>query len=365
MFLSFPQLIGRKITVSAFLLVLHLISCSGEKYSQPQENVKQQPRRFFSENSFWNTPIPENPEIDPRNEHFINLLKSEPTGNNFGINLHQWTIPVYEVDRTTPTFDIHPHTLSEQEKKHWDTHRETFGYGPGFGKAVPIPEHALPDPEEDAHLAVVDWNRMLAWDMWGLRKRPDGSWESNTGMKYRLDGEGVFRTEDFEIIDGESIHFHGPSRASGVPAIAGLILYDEVIAGEIRHKLACAIRFAAFKQFVYPASWTDGYVEGGIPEGSVIQLDPNLDLSQFELLPGEIVVAKALKKYGMVVVDIAQGSPLYGEGLWGHPGKSWKGVLRDWDGGINSIPVQHYRVLKTGEIIAKGDARSVKHPYWD
>ena len=314
-------------------------------------------KSFFSESSFWNLPIGENPEIDPRSEHFIELLKSEPTGNKFGINCNKWTVPVYIADRSTPTYRIGSHHLSSAEKETWVTYREIFGHGPGFGEDVPIPKEATPDPEEDAHLAVIDLDRMLAWDMWGLVQHADGSWTSKTGMKYKLDGEGVFSTEDFDIINGESVHFHGPSRAAGVPIIAGLIMYDEVMAGKICHKLSCATRFNAKQEFVYPASWTDGFTEGGIPEGAVIQLDPGLDLSLFDLYPGEVVVAKALQEYGMVVVDVAGGSPIYAEGLWGHPGKSWDGLLREWDGGINDIPLEHYRILKLPEKVKKGDAR--------
>ena len=250
------------------------------------------------------------------------------------------------------------------EKITWDSQREYFGHGPGFGDDVPIPDKALPDPEVDAHFAIVDRENNMAWDMWGFRTRADGSFESNTGMKYRLDGDGAFKTESFEIKNGESVHFHGPSRAAGVPAIAGLIMYDEVMSGKIGHKLAIATRFAAFQEFVYPASWTDGYTKGGIPEGAVIQLDPNLDLSIFELTDGELVVAKALQEFGAVVVDVAQGTPLYAEGLWGHPDKSWKGILHEWDKGICTIPIENYRILKVGETIKKGDARSLKNPYW-
>jgi len=320
------------------------------------------PRRFFSEASFWNQPIPPDARPDPRNEHAVALLRSEPTGA-FGINIEEWTIPVYEVDETTPTYDIARHFLSAEEKKDWDTTQEAFGHGPGFGREVPIPRSAVPDPEEDAHFAVVDWGRLLAWDMWGFRRRPDGRFESNTGMVYRLDGEGVFRTADLGAVDGESIHFHGPSRAAGVPAIAGLILHDEVKAGRIRHKLACAVRYAAFKEFVFPAAWTDGFTPDGIPEGALLQLDPALDLSGFDLLPGERVVARALQEYGMVLVDVAQGSTLYAEGLWGHPGRSWKGVLRKSEG-IKSIPVERYRLLEFGPVTRQGDARSLKKPYW-
>jgi hypothetical protein len=330
------------------LLMFLLTSCAEDRTGT---------KRFFSDTSFWNQPIGEHPEIDPESDRFISLLKQEPTGNNFGINATRWTIPVYEACKTTPRVDIGYYYLSDREKEHWHTSRERFGHGPGFGKNVPMPPEATPDPEEDAHLAVVDRENRIAWDMWGLQKHEDGSWTSNTGMKYPLDGDGVFRTEDFDILDGESVHFHGPSRAAGVPAIAGLILYDEVMSGKIEHKLACATRFNAKQEFVYPASWTDGFVEGGIPEGAVIQLDPGLDLDRFGLWPGEKVVARALQEYGMVVVDAAGGSPIYAEGLWGHPGKSWEGVLREWDGGINSIPYDHYRVLKLPETIKRGDAR--------
>ena len=326
--------------------------------------VKTDGQRFFSDESFWNQPIPEDAEADPRSDYWISLLKQEPTKEYFGISYKKWTIPVYEADSTTPVYEIKKHYLSEEEKITWNTEREAFGHGPGFSY-VPVPKNAEPDPEEDSHLAIIDRQRQIAWDMWGFRKLPDGTFESNTRMIYPLDGDGTFRTEDFDIMNGESIHFHGPSRAAGVPAFAGLIMYDEVMEGEIKHKLSCATRYNALQEFVYPASWTDGFVEGGIPEGAVIQLDPNLDLTPFNLTREETIIAKALQKYGMVIVDAAQGQPIYAEGLWGHPGKSWEGKVRDWDGGINDIPYDHYRVLKVENVVKKGDARSRRNPYWD
>ncbi len=346
-------------SIFGLLFLSILITCSTKTETQP-------PRRFFSDQSFWNQPIPAEAEIDPRSAQWIEMLKQEPTGEYFGINFRQYTIPVYEVDESTLMVRVKYHYLTPVEKRTWVTvaERNRFGHGPDFNP-VPIPAGAVPDSASDAHLAVVDWKRKLAWDMWGLRKLADGSWESNTGMVYRLDGDGVFDGFQLGYVDGESVHFHGPSRAAGVPAIAGLIMYDEVMAGEIRHKLSCATRYAAYKEFVYPASWTDGFVEGGIPEGAVIQLDPNLDLSQFELTPEEQVIAKALQVYGMVVVDVAGGQPIYAEGLYGHPNKSWEGKLRDWDGGINSIPYDHYRVLKIENPQSRGDERSRSNMrYW-
>jgi len=354
----------------AVVLSLLFFSCKETSESEKSSIIKSENKvkRFFSEESFWNQPIPKNAEVDPRSEKWIKMLEQEPTGENFGISFETWTIPVYEVDENTPLYNVEYHQLSDKQKKTWNTinDRKQFGHGPSFNP-VPIPNNATPDPEEDAHFTIIDWNRMVAWDMWGLRKRKDGSWESNTGMFFRLDGDGIFDGYELGYVDEESVHFHGPSRAAGVPAFAGLIMYDEVMAGEIKHKLSCATRYAAYREFVYPASWTDGFTEGGIPEGAVIRLNPNLDLMQFDLTKEEIIIAKALQKYGMVIVDIAQGQPIYAEGLWGYPNKSWKGKLHEWDKkkGINSIPFRHYQIMKVENVINKGDTRTKINPPWD
>ncbi len=319
-------------------------------------------KRFFNDSSFWNRPVSENPETDPRNQEWIKLLEKEPSKLNFLVNCESWTIPVYEVDSTTPLQKIGFHYLTNNEKKHWHTNKEHFGHGKGFG-LVPIPTTASPDPESDSHMAVVDRKKGMVWDMWDLLKDKDGNWRSATGMVYQLNGSGVFKTEDIGVQDGESVHFYGPSRAAGVPAIAGLIMYDEVLEGEIRHKIAAASRFCAYREFVFPAAWTDGFTEGGIPEGSVIQLDPNLDLNKFDLTKEEKIVCKAIQKYGMVLVDIAEGQAIYAEGLWGHPGKSWKGKLRKV-GGISQIPYNCYKVLKVTNSVKKGDGRSKFETVW-
>ena len=347
-----------KKSLSFSVVFLLIVIISGCKSGSPEP--AQKVIRYFSDESFWNQPIPENPEIDTRNTEWIEMLKKEPTQNNFGTSYSVYTVPVYEADSSTPLYDIKYQELSDDMKKNWDSKVERFGHGPGFDR-IPIPDSAIPDPQGDHHMAIVDWSTMTAWDMWGCEKLPDGSWKSNTGMKYSLTGSGVFDSTMFPIKNGESIHFYGPSRAAGVPIIAGLIRYDEVMAGEINHKLSFASRYCAYQEHCFPAVWTDGPVDGGIPEGAVIQLDPKLDLSQYDLTPEELVVAKALQKYGMVLVDWAGGQPIYAEGLYGHSGKTWKGKLREWEkAGINSIPYDKYRVLKVQNAVFKGDGKSKK-----
>ena len=46
-----------------------------------------------------------------------------------------------------------------------------------------------------------------------------------------------------------------------------------------------------------------------LPEGTLLQLDPALDLGKLKLKPGEQVVATALQRYGGYIMDVA-GTPL-------------------------------------------------------
>lgn len=175
-------------------------------------------------------------------------------------------------------------------------------------------------------------------------------------MVYAADGSGVWRTSDFNVKNGESIHFHGPGRAAGVPIVAGLAMRWELLAGEVRHKIAMATWHNAFQQFVAPATWTDGFEDGGLPEGAVMQLDPALDLSAYGLSPAATALARAMQVYGMVNVDNARGNVVYTEGLYGHPGQTWDGIFEPDE--LKRIPLDKYRVVELGPITPMGDSRA-------
>ncbi|RMG64292.1 MAG: hypothetical protein D6722_16980 [Bacteroidetes bacterium] len=341
--------------MSIWLLILFLMACQ-----PPAASTSDQPRRFFASNSFWNQPIGPDPALAPQSGAWIDLLAQDPSCEHIGINVESYTIPIYVVDSLTPTAIIRE--SAELKRAHQDfPGSQVFHQGPRFrGQPVPIPARLAPSPGTDAHVAMVDYARGLAWDMWYVFQDSSGQWCSHTGMQYDLYGSGVFDPAAFPVEVGTSIHGHGPGRAAGVPIIAGAIMHHEVLAGKIEHKLAGALRYVAYQEFAYPpAVWTDGNYEGGIPEGAIIQLDPELDLGAFDLTEAEQVVARALQEYGMVIVDFARGSTLYAEGLWYDASRSWQGLLRGWaePGGIKSIPVQYYRVLDPGDRLRSGGDR--------
>lgn len=314
------------------------------------------PRRIFADSSFWNQPIEPHAATDPGTDRYLEILNQEH-GGTFWINCLEYAIPVCEVDARTPRHTVYQWAIEPgRAPGRWASREKYWSHGPGFGQNVPIPDAATPDPGTDHHLALIDWSADTVWDMWACRRRPDGEWESRTGMVYKASGSGVWKTSDFAVKNGESIHFHGPGRAAGVPIIAGLVMRDELLSGLVPHKVAMATWYNAFQKFVFPATWTDGFRDEGLPEGAVMQLDPTLDLARFDLSPAARALAKAMQVYGMVNVDNARGNVVYTEGLYGRGGLSWDGILRPDE--LKQIPLASYRVLKLGPITHLGDNRS-------
>ncbi len=307
-------------------------------------------KRFFSDDSFWNQPIPADAEADPKSERLVQLMDQRQS--SMYINCVEFTIPVYIADGNTPLRMVYQRPPNPDAEGAGLLRQQRYSQHPEFGPEIPIPEDAVPDPAGDAHMAIIDWENSRAWDMWWVRIRDDGEYESATGMAYSLKSDGVWKTEDFPVKNGESIHFHGPSRAAGVPAIAGLIMQWELEQERIEHKLALATN-PQFQQFLYPAAWTDGAQEEGPPEGCVLQLDPELNLDRFPLSPAARTIAAAMQEYGAVNVDGAGGNVVYAEGLYGHEGRSWDGILDPDD--LRCVPMEHYRILKMENIVNMGD----------
>ncbi|MFA6285931.1 MAG: hypothetical protein WC661_01000 [Opitutaceae bacterium] len=323
---------------------------------------------FFSPGSFWNTPITANAAADPESARWIALLSGSQTAlRGLHINLHDWTIPVFRADASTPRHKLHPKLLrchlSQGHVKTSEPHLtpdHPLGLHTSVLDGVPIPEEAVPDAKQDAHMSIIDVSARRAYDLWQCRREPDGSWRTNAAIAYDLDGSGLFTPADLpRIHNDESVHFHGPCRASGVPLLGGLIMRDEIAAGRIAHKLAFACPVPGLQRRVYPpAVWTDGWLPGGVPEGCILQLDPALDLNAFNLTPAALVVARALQEYGATLVDYAGGVTLYGESLEPHPGATWRGVLGEDD--LGGIGFGHYRILETGPL-TEGGSHPVFH----
>jgi hypothetical protein len=179
---------------------------------------------------------------------------------------------------------------------------------PGESDQVGYPIPASPliegngDPSSttgDRHILMVDKDACRLYELFAAR-RVSGQWSAGSGAVWDL-GSNALRPEGWTSAD-----------AAGLPIVPGLVRYDEVAAGAIRH----ALRFTTAptrSSYIYPARHEAGSTvsTAAPPMGLRVRLKASYDVSG--LSPHARVIAVALKQYGMILAD--NGSDWYVSGM--------------------------------------------------
>jgi hypothetical protein len=156
----------------------------------------------------------------------------------------------------------------------------------------------------DRHAIAVDVNNCILYELYYAFPQT-ASWTAGSGAIYNLNSDAL-RPDTWTSAD-----------AAGLPIMPGLVRYDEVAAGEIRH----AIRFTVpqtRRAYVWPARHYASSLTGSQypPMGQRFRLKASFDISGF---PADVqVILRALKKYGMILAD--NGSAWY---ISGQPDERW------------------------------------------
>ncbi|MGZ9826807.1 PA14 domain-containing protein [Tsukamurella ocularis] len=223
---------------------------------------------YFAADSFWNQPVPVGAKVDPRSAGWMAALDAR--SNGVWVNTSEWTTTVYNAPPGTPTIDV----------RVTNTNRLlTIPYLPTY----------RPTNDADHHLAVID---------------------DATGCLYEFQGfnpssRSAAASASYRAYTGSGGHDAAPGHAGGeFSYLAGLITPQDVQSGVIDHALRYAMPGNS-PNYVYPGTRSDGTTLGGVPEGTRLQLDPNLDLSRFGLSPFQMMLARALQVYGGFNADHA------------------------------------------------------------
>ena len=173
----------------------------------------------------------------------------------------------------------------------------------------PIPPDAVieggSESSGDRHVLVMDKDQCVLYETWSTYPEPDGSWIAGSGAIFDL-RSNILRPSGWTSSD-----------AAGLPVLPGLVRYEEVAQGEIRH----ALRFTAprtRRSFVWPARHyaSNSISENYPPMGQRFRLKAAFDISDFSSQVQ--VILTALKKYGMILAD--NGSAWY---ISGSPDPRW------------------------------------------
>lgn len=226
------------------------------------------------------------------------------TDNNLPLtsDVDQYAIPVYYFDEHTPLSTVHVENYYSTYDA-GDNSRVGYGFAPTI-TGVPIPQSALASEGSDGQIVLWNPTTGVAYTFWQFARTASGDYTATNGNRHHTTTGYTGR-----FADGLA------GRGAGTSYLAGLVRAWEVNQGHIDHALAFAYDSPA-PSFVYPASKSDGGGVAGtdVPEGSRLQLDPSLtdaDFTAWGLSPTAKIIAKALQKYGMYVIDHGGSSKIY------------------------------------------------------
>ncbi len=166
----------------------------------------------------------------------------------------------------------------------------------------PIPANPLREYGSDHHILLLDTDTCTLYEIYDA-SYANGQWSAGSGAIWNLNSNAL-RPAGWTSAD-----------AAGLPMLPGLVRYDEIAAGEIKH----ALRFTASQTagYTWPARHLTAPASSGIPPmGARFRLKASYNISSF---PAELqVILTAMKKYGIILAD--NGAPWY---VSGAPDERW------------------------------------------
>lgn len=252
---------------------------------------------FFRSDSIWRAQLPHAPELDPESRRKIDYLLRNPLHPN--LTLRKYGVAVVVATPETRRRDI---DCSKYDCPSMDD------FGP-----VPIPSGSRPDPSSDGHLAVWDPVSHREWDFW------------QSGCPDDCDRASSGGAVDTDVTNPQMRN--GAASAAGWPLLAGIIRPEELKAGEIRHPLIFSTPDVA-DDHVCPAVQHDGENPHplALPEGTLVQLDPAVEVGILPIPAWQRTIARALQRYGMYLRDgggslaIGGENPLNRTDVWAEIG---------------------------------------------
>jgi hypothetical protein len=274
--------------------------------------------QIFPANNWWNTDISNYP-LDKLSAQYIAALPG---------NLH----PDFGHD---PHYGIPFNIVPKSQKKVPVTFNYASQSDPG---PYPIPPNAEIEGGKhasgDRHVLVLQQGTCKLYEMWDAYPVDGGkSWKAGSGALFHLNSDKL-RPNGWTSAD-----------AAGLPIMPALIKCDEVKAGEIDH--AMRVTFGETQQgYIHPATHyaSDSRKPTLPPMGLRLRMKASYDISG---LHGQaLVVAVAMKKYGMFVAD--NGSNWYFQGQGGKQASCWNNNDLDQ---LKNIPGSAFEVVQTGKIL--------------
>jgi hypothetical protein len=250
--------------------------------------------RPFNNYSYWNRPFPSAAPIDDKSDLYIADANNRDVSTLYlGLTgapgaRQSYAAPLVWSSPEDPQYTIAPSR-----------------YGKPLSIRIPI--GTQPQTGKDGALWIIDRTAPQGGVFAQLYKaRFNGhTWLAASTSQYRIGSNGLNRKtrgSDEPSNDGHR----------GIPPHIQMVRLDEIKAGAIEHRLACYWHATGRPDtttpwFYWPMVGYERGKRGITPEGLVIRIKPEVDLSQKPLSPVARIIAIALQRYGCMIGDNSGG----------------------------------------------------------
>lgn len=329
-------------TLNALLICVLLLTFGGTVFAQAGTCAGMSTGQLSNLNGFvpfpsanlWNTDVSSLP-VDPNSSNIINFIGSTVTLHpDFGAGTYRKQtigIPYQVVDTTSQAMVNVTLGLYASESD------------PG---PMPIPSNALiegyPKPGNgDRHVLVLDRQACWLYELFHAQLLSGGAWSGDSTAVWDM------------TLNEQRPYTWTSADAAGLPIFVGLVRYDEVAAGTIKH----AVRFTVpttRQAFVLPAThWASTNTSTSAPPmGTRLRLKSTFDISGFSA--ANQVILTALKKYGMILAD--NGSGIF---ISGAPDDRWNNTDLS---NLKTITASSFDVVEMGTIYTNSNVPTGPSP---
>ena len=288
---------GLRYAAAAVILSLTVAGCSDARPTvddppviwHPPEVVGTEPLRAFTDDSWWNLPLPDDAPTHPREINVLRYMRTAQEAGDGCLKLaggedNSWGQPVYWSQPGDPTYDIEVEVADDLPEL----------------RDLRIPPGARPATNDDGSMTIFDLDRGYAVAFTEAVYDPDAdSWSAAGATVTYLNSNGL-HDETGQSSDDRNLGSHRGNN----PAVM-MVRRDEVEAGAIRHVLKVATGPEASRRFVFPMVGSDGASmrEDAPPQGLRFRIKTAVDLDAMDLEPEALIIARALQDYGFYIGD--------------------------------------------------------------
>jgi hypothetical protein len=280
---------------------------------------------MFPADNIWNTRV-EGLPINARSNAWINSIGRD-TGLHMDFGSGTWDggpigIPYNLAGAGTPKFTLDFYYPDESDP------------GP-----YPIPENVNIEWGSDHHILTVDTSNCTLYEIYDASSN-GGRWSGGSGAIWDLEANSL-RPAGWTSAD-----------AAGLPILPGLVRYDELASGTIRH----ALRFTAgmTNGYTWPARHltSDDNAPNIPPMGARFRLKASFDISPY---PAEMqVLLRAMQQYGLILAD--NGSDWY---VTGAPDEHWDNDMLHL---LDGITGNDFEAVDVSGLIVNPDSAQARQP---